>query len=89
MIPVPGDILAAAEETCLLELAAGASESIARLRAIGAALAAQDLRTRAEMVQQIIRLAEQLDDDDDDLACDGPAALLWFARAIQETLPQD
>ncbi len=90
MIPVPGDILDGAVETYRLEYALSNDFSRALRTALESALAAQDRHARAEIVQRIIWLAEKIDnDDDDDLATDGPAALLWFARAIQETLPQD
>lgn len=87
---LPPAILAGAEETYRLERSAGTEEAEARARAIVSALASQDRHTRADVAEMAARMAEELDDgDDDDMATDGPAALLWLVKTIQDTLPQD
>ncbi len=90
MRPVPFGILAAAVQTYNLEIGLGAEHDEAVKRAIESALTAWQLDVWDDAARKAIQMAEELDDsDDDDLATDGPAALLWLAREIQQTLPQD
>lgn len=90
MTPISDSLLAKAQETYRLELALGTDEPEALRKAIGSVLLAQAHQIMAEVADMAARMAEELDaGDDDDMATDGPAALLWLAQKLQDTLPKD
>lgn len=57
--------------------------------AITAAIRSYEAIVVSEVSEDAITAAEMMDEDGGDIADDGVAALLWFARELQESLPVD
>lgn len=86
---IPLDILNAATETAMLELQLGADVEDALRKALTSALVTHHRHVTAEIAERAARMAEELDDPDEDLYEDGPAALLWLAQMLHDMLPAD
>lgn len=90
MRPIPLDVLDAAHETARLEFEISEDATRALRMAISAALVKYERHILTEISERAAKLAEELDiDPDDDMATDGPAALLLLARQLREELPPD
>lgn len=88
--PIPKDVLDAAQEVARLEWELTEDATSALRKAITAALLQYERHVLGETSERAAKLAEELDiDEDDDMATDGPAALLMFARQLREELPPD
>lgn len=87
---IPADILEAAAQTAALELQVDPDLLRAMHKGIMAALARHEQHVVRKISERAAKLAEELDiDDDDDMALDGPAALLMLAMQLREELPQE
>ena len=80
----------AALETFELERTLGASEDAAIVKAVEAAVSTYRRSFIVGVRDDLLYKAEELDaDEDNDLNEDGPAALIWYAIGIDETLPPE
>lgn len=72
-----------------LEMLHGSEHDAALKHAIEAAVASYESIVVNEVAQDAIWAAEIMDEDGGDIADDGVAALLWFARELQESIPME
>jgi WhiB family transcriptional regulator, redox-sensing transcriptional regulator len=72
-----------------LELEHGTDHTNALRNAVTAAVGSYEVSVIKEVAQDAIWAAEIMDEDGGDIADDGVAALLWFARELQESVPMD
>lgn len=89
MRPVPKDILDAATVTATLELQLGADIEDALRKALEAALITHERHLTSEWAERVAHMAEDIDDPEEDMYEDGPAALMWLARVLHDMLPAD
>jgi hypothetical protein len=78
-----------AEDVYRMEQLQGGGHEQALAAAVAAAVMSSETLVLREMFASVIAAAEALDAGDDDLAEDGVASLLWFAREMQESIPMD
>lgn len=94
---VPADILDAAKQTYLLEIQLDSDPEAALEKALQAGLTAHARQVVVETAELAERLAVELDASGGDdlteegeyLATDGPAALLWLSRQLREKIPPE
>jgi hypothetical protein len=72
-----------------LEMEQGVEHAQALRNAVTAAVGSYETSVIKEVAQDAIWAAEIMDEDGGDIADDGVAALLWFARELQESVPMD
>jgi hypothetical protein len=82
-------VLQAAVAVYDTEVILGQSHAESLSAALLAAMASMETLSVGEISEEMIRAAELLDTDDGDVADDGVAALLWFARELRESVPMD
>lgn len=91
---IPLAIMEAAHETWRLEHALGEDEKAALEASVRAALNAYQQQAMEEVAELATTLAQELDCAAEDteealMSEDGPAALLWLAKKLQEQLPPE
>lgn len=87
---IPESILTAAEATLALEASQGEDLVPALRRAVLAALISYRRHLHVEIAAKLVAMAEELDKDDtDELAYDGPGALLMMAAELEGEMPLD
>lgn len=73
-----------------MEISDGRSHGVALSRALAAGFASYENIVTKGIAELAFDMAEEIDaDDNEELAYDGPAALLWLGREITESIPLD
>ena len=89
---VPVDLVERAVEVYQLNKQFGTDDAPALASALTSALEAHARQLTDELAELALAFAEDIDsseDDENSIAGDGAAALMWFARQLKENIPQN